>query len=531
MTIDDGRRDTHSTLSTAAMTQRSDDPGPSGGPDRPLLRIATMSKAYGSIQALDRVDFELRAGEVMALVGENGAGKSTLVKVLAGLVRPDAGEIMLEGKPVGHGQALRHAGIAVVQQELSLVPTMSAAENVFLGHPDAGLFQTPGRLAQRARPYLAQVGLSDLDPDVLAGSLVVAEQQLVEVARLVARDARILILDEPTAALSDAEIGRVKEVVRRLVAEHRSVIYITHRLGEVFELADRVTVFRNGRSQPPVPVPDITPGQLVERMLGRSLANLFPPRSARIGDNLIELRGVMGAGLTGPVDLVGRAGEIVGLAGQVGSGAASLLGVVGGAHPLLAGEVIVGGVAHRIASPAMAKALGIAYCSGDRKHDGLFGIRSVSENLTSPALRRITVAGVLSPRRERRMATASADFFQVSRRRLGSAAMTLSGGNQQKVALGKWLGIEPRVLLVDEPTRGVDVGARAEIYGHLRRLADGGQTIIFASSDIAEVLGLADTIVTFYRGREIARYAAEAVDERTLVRDITHPEVVADGVG
>jgi ABC-type sugar transport system ATPase subunit len=527
----DDRRTAPSTGEGSATTPTSDDPGPFGGPDRPLLRIASLSKAYGSIQALDGIDFELRAGEVMALVGENGAGKSTLVKILAGLVRPDSGEIALQGTAVGHGQALRHAGIAVVQQELSLVSTMSAAENVFLGHPDAGRVQTPSRLARRARPFLAQVGLADLDPHALAGSLVVAEQQLVEVARLVARDARILILDEPTAALSDAEIGRVKAVVRRLVAEHRSVIYITHRLGEVFELADRVTVFRNGRSQLPVPVRDITPEQLVERMLGRSLSNLFPPRSSGIGAGLIELRGVEGAGLTAPVDLVGHAGEIVGLAGQVGSGAASLLGLVGGAHPLLAGEVIVGGVSHRIASPASAKALGIAYCSGDRKHDGLFGIRSVSENLTSTALRRVTVAGFLSPRRERRMATTAADFFQVNRRRLGSSAMTLSGGNQQKVALGKWLGIEPRVLLVDEPTRGVDVGARAEIYGHLRRLADGGQAIIFASSEIAEVLGLADTIVTFYRGREIARYAADAVDERTLVRDITHPEVVAAGGG
>ena len=238
-----------------------------------MLRISGLSKAYGSIRALDRIDFELRRGEVMALVGENGAGKSTLVKILAGLVRPDAGEILLEGSPVGHGQALRHAGIAVVQQELSLVPTMSAAENVFLGHPEARLVQTPGRLAERARPFLAQVGLGHIEPLVAAGDLVVAEQQLVEVARLVARDARILILDEPTAALSDAEIGRVKEVVRRLVAEGRSVIYITHRLGEVFELADRVTVFRNGSSQPPVPVRDITPSELVERMLGRALEN------------------------------------------------------------------------------------------------------------------------------------------------------------------------------------------------------------------------------------------------------------------
>jgi ABC-type sugar transport system ATPase subunit len=508
------------------VTVTPEDAAPAAWTDEPapLLAIRSLSKAYGSIQALDRVDFELRAGEVMALVGENGAGKSTLVKILAGLVRPDRGEILLSGQQVGSGSALRHAGIAVVQQELSLVPTMSVAENVFLGNTAAGAILTPGALARRAGPYLGQVGLGHLDPLANAGSLVVAEQQLVEVARLLARDARILILDEPTAALSDAEIHRVKEVVRRLAGEGRSVIYITHRLGEVFELADRVTVFRNGRSQPPAVVAGLSSRVLVERMLGRTLENLFPPSSREVGRSVLEVRGILGTGLIAPVDLAAHAGEIVGLAGQVGSGASSFLALLGGAHPMLAGEVELEGSIARIGSQAAAKALRIAYCSGDRKRDGLFGIRSVSENLTSPALRRVSVAGFLSPRRERALAASMADFFAVSRRRLGSPASTLSGGNQQKVALGKWLGIEPLVLLVDEPTRGVDVGARAEIYGHLRRIADDGLAIVFASSDIAEVRGLADTIVTFYRGREVARYAAGLVDEVTLVHDITHPE-------
>lgn len=490
----------------------------------PLLRISSLSKAYGAIQALDAVDFELQAGEVMALVGENGAGKSTLVKILAGLVRPDSGEIRLGSQVVGTGHALRHAGIAVVQQELSLVPTMSAAENVFLGHPDARFAQLPGRMAERARPYLEQVGLGHLDPSVFAADLVVAEQQLVEVARLLARDARILILDEPTAALSDAEIARVKQVVRALVAEHRSVIYITHRLGEVFELADRVTVFRNGRSQEPVATASLTPHELVERMLGRPLENLFPARTGAPGDVVVEVRGLIGTGLAASVDLQARAGEIVGLAGQVGSGAATLLQLLSGARVATGGEILVGGERRRIDSPRTAKALGVAYCSGDRKLDGLFGIRSVTENLSAPSLSRVSVAGFLSPLRERGLAGALADYFQVDRRRLRSRAATLSGGNQQKVALGKWLGIEPRLLLVDEPTRGVDVGARAEIYGHLRRLADEGLAIVFASSDGQEVLGLADSIITFYRRAEVARYEVGAIDEVTLTRDITHPE-------
>jgi len=487
-----------------------------------------ISKAYGTIQALDAVDFELDVGEVMALVGENGAGKSTLVKILAGLVRPDSGEIVLADQSVAAGSALRHAGIAVVQQELSLVPTLSAAENVFLGHPRSGAVQTPRALIRRARPYLEQVGLGDIDPSIPAANLVVAEQQLVEVARLLARDARILILDEPTAALSDTEIARVKHVVRSLVAESRSVIYITHRLGEVFELADRVTVFRNGRSQEAVPVRELTSDQLVERMLGRPLENLFPPRGRGAGDAVAVVRGLTGPALAAPVDLQARRGEIVGLAGQVGSGASALLQLLAGARVAVGGEIEIDGQVRRVDSPRAAKALGIAYCSGDRKHDGLFGIRSVSENLTSPALPKVSIAGFLSPLRERGLAGSLADYFRVDRRRLASRAATLSGGNQQKVALGKWLGIEPRLLLVDEPTRGVDVGARAEIYGHLRRLADEGLAIVFASSDSQEVLGLADSIITFYRGTEVSRYEAGAIDEVTLTRDITHPQRLTD---
>jgi ribose transport system ATP-binding protein len=508
-------------------------PGPRAGADdaAPLLRITGLSKAYGSIQALDAIEFELRRGEVMALVGENGAGKSTLVKILAGLVRPDRGEIHLAGSPVGTGSALRHAGIAVVQQELSLVPTLSAAENVFLGHPDARLLQTPASLVRRARPHLEQVGLGHVDPAVTTSDLVVAEQQLVEVARLLARDARILILDEPTAALSDAEIARVKQVVRALVAEHRSVIYITHRLGEVFELAERVTVFRNGRSQAPVAVSSIGPDDLVERMLGRPLENLFPPRRGTPGEAVVAVRGLVGPGLIEPVHLEARAGEIVGLAGQVGSGASVLLQLMAGARPAHAGEIVLDGRPRRISSPRMAKAAGVAYCSGDRKLDGLFGIRSVSENLSAPALDRVSVAGFLIPRRERLLAGTLADFFQLDRRRLSSRAFALSGGNQQKVALGKWLGIEPRVLLVDEPTRGVDVGARAEIYGHLRRLADEGLAIVFASSDTQEVLGLADTVISFYRGVEVARYDRAGIDDARLIRDITHPDLEASGGG
>src|SRR5262245_2970121 len=333
----------------------------------------------------------------MALLGENGAGKSTLVKILAGLVDPDDGTISIAGEALDPGSPGRSlaAGIAVVQQELSLVPTLSVAENVFLGGRNFAGPWTRGRLARRARPYLERVGLHGLDPHRLVESLSVAERQLVEIARLLARDARILILDEPTAALSDVEIERVKQVVRSLAAEGNAVIYVTHRLGEVFELANRVTVFRNGKSQPSVAVSRLSMDQLIERILGRPLEEMFPERSGGLGEPVLVIEGVETQGLSAPVDLTVHAGEIVGLGGQLGSGAGRLLRAVAGADAMSAGSVRVHD--HLLRGHALRRAIraGIVYCSDDRKRDGIFPARSVTENLSSAALWRVTPRGVV----------------------------------------------------------------------------------------------------------------------------------------
>jgi len=486
--------------------------------------MTRTSRSFGAIRALREVDFELDAGEVMALLGENGAGKSTLVKILAGIVQPDAGEITIDGQPSDLGTPARSlaAGIAVVQQELSLVPTLSAAENVFLG---GGRFQgawTRARLVRAARPYLEQVGLGELEPAALVESLTVAERQLVEIARLIARDARILILDEPTAALSDVEIARVKGVVRSLVGPRRAVIYVTHRLSEVFEIADRVTVLRNGAGQPPERVAELDMDGLIERILGRPLETMFPPRSQSIGAPVLTVEGLETEGLAEPFDLVVRSGEILGLGGQLGSGAGRLLAAIAGAQPTNAGIVRIEDIELRSLSRLRSIGAGIAYCSADRKRDGLFATRSVTENLSAPALRSMTPRGLLARRRERRLSRELAQFFQIDPGRLRHRASTLSGGNQQKVALGKWLGLQPRALLVEEPTRGVDVGARAEIYAHLRTLADRGLAIVFASSDLPELLGLADTVATFYRGRLVRTAPAIELAPSDVLRDVTH---------
>lgn len=497
--------------------------------ERRYLQVIGVTKSFGAIRALDNVDFEVSTGEVMALVGENGAGKSTLVKILAGMYSPDDGQICLDGAPVEFGGATRseHAGIAVVQQELSLVATLTVADNVFLGDTRHGWRVSPRALARAAAPFLDHVGLGHLDPRTRVERVTVAEQQLIEVARLLARDARVLIFDEPTAALAEREIERVKSVVRTLHADGRAIIYVTHRLDEVFELAHRVTVFRDGKSRPPVATGDITLDQLISMMLGGTLESLFPPRASSPGAVVLQVRGLLTKALNTPVNLAVRAGEVVGLAGQLGSGASDVLEAIAGHEARLAGEVAVDGRRIPPDSPTAAIGNGIGYSSSDRKRDGLFLQRTVIENLTAPSLPAVSSRGWLRPGEERAMGERIARSFTIDRTRLSSLAGNLSGGNQQKVAVGKWTGSQPKVLLIDEPTRGVDVGARAEIYAHLRAFAESGMAIVIASSDSQEILGLADTVITYFKGTQVSIRRREDTDSHLLTREITHPVAVA----
>jgi ribose transport system ATP-binding protein len=483
-----------------------------------------MSKRYGSVQALDEVDFELRTGEVMALLGENGAGKSTMVKVLAGLEQPDAGSIEIDGQelslfPSARSQA---AGLAVVHQEYSLVPPMTVAENLFLGQVQTSRVWVPFRLNSRARKITAEVGLEGLDPRTPVERLSVAERQLLEIARLLVRDAQILILDEPTAALADREIERVMEVIRRLTAGGRSVIYVTHRLPEVFQLADRATVFRNGHSQPPRATADLDVDALIGMMLGRELGAMFPDRASAPGQPVLEVDQLVAPGLTEPISFTAHAGEIVGLTGQLGSGASACAQALAGRAASTAGRVVLKGHELPLRSHAAVLRAGVAYCSADRKRDGVFFGRAIRENLSSPWLSSVSQNGWIGARRERERAGEIAGRFAIDVQRLGSPVGTLSGGNQQKVAVGKWLGTTPSVLVLEEPTRGVDVGARAEIYQRLRDLCREGLSIVISSSDTAEVRGLCDTVATFYRGRLTSIRAHHEWTEEELRREVMH---------
>jgi len=492
------------------------------------LEATGISKSYGAVSALVDANITLKPGEVMALLGENGAGKSTIVKIICGLISHDEGTIKIDGHEVElHTvNASQAAGIAVVHQEFSTVGNLTVAENLVLGQRGAPWWWSPRKLNSSARAILARVGLEDLDPSTPVEKLSLAEMQLVEIARVLAKDAKIVIFDEPTAALSDAEIERVLTVVKRLAAEGRSIIYVTHRLGEVFEIADQVVIFRNGGSQPPQKVSDLTVDKVVTMMIGRELGDLYPHRAETMGEVVLETRGLKVAGTRGEVNLRLRRGEILGLTGQLGSGTTNIMRAIAGAEDVLAGTVELDGTTLDLRSRRRGILSGVAYCSPDRKADGVFKGMTIRHNMSSPWLRRVSAFGIVNRGEESAEAARDASHFAIDQTRMNMSVGNLSGGNQQKVAVGKWLGIRPRVLLVEEPTRGVDVGARAEIYAQIRRLSDSGVGVIVSSSDTNEVLGLADTIVTFYRGAQTAIKPADEWTEPELVREVMHREEV-----
>lgn len=500
-----------------------------GATPGPRLTVRRLSKRYGNVQALDEVDFELYPGEVMALLGENGAGKSTLVKILSGLVQPDSGAIEIGGRPAVLFPSTRSqaAGVAVVHQEYSSVPKLTVAENLVLGQKGVSSLWLPRRLNTRARKLLSTVGLEYLNPRTLVEQLSVAEMQLLEIARLLVRDAQILIFDEPTAALADREIERVLAVIKQLSDEGRSVIYVTHRLPEVFRVADRVTVFRNGRSLPTKPTSELDVDAVITMMLGRDLGTMFPARVAHHDELLLDVDGLLATGLSEPVSLSLHCGEIVGLTGQLGSGASAVVQSLAGMLPLQSGRVLLGNDNLLLGSRAAALKRGIAYCTADRKKDGIFSGRPIRENLSSPWVRSVAPNGFISRRLEIERSSEIGSRFAIDVKRLSATVSTLSGGNQQKVAVGKWLGAQPRVMLLEEPTRGVDIGARAEIYQRLRDLCASGVGIIVASSDTSEILGLSDTIATFYRGRMTSIKSHEDWTEDALVREVMHQEAAA----
>ena len=494
--------------------------------ENPVLKISNISRSFGAIHALKKVDFEINRGEIMGLVGENGAGKSTLVKIISGFDNGYEGEYKLNGEVVRFENPVKAelSGIAIAQQELSLIPNMSVAENIFLAGAKVKKFATIKKLSEEAKPYLDAVGLTDIDPSIRINLLSVGEQHLVEVARLISHDAQILILDEPTAALGEQESRRILEMVQKIADSGKSIIYISHRLDEIFKITNRIAILRDGESQGIINTKDLNVDTLVEMMLGRELKNMFPVKPTKIKeDTILEVKNLWPDGLIEPVNFKVQKGEILGLAGQLGSGAGEVLAAIAGALQIRSGSLVLNGKEFMPSSPQQAIKNKIAYCSSDRKKDGLFLGRPIMENLTSPALEVISKFGIRSASTEQKYSKNLALEFLIDVKRLNDESGLLSGGNQQKVALGKWLSISPEILLVNEPTRGVDVGAKSEIYQRMRELADNGTTIIFASTDIQEVTYLPERVLSFYQGLLIREFGLNDIKTTSILKQITDP--------
>jgi ribose transport system ATP-binding protein len=479
-----------------------------------LLGVAHLTKSYGGARALDAVSIEFFPGEVHALLGENGAGKSTLVKILAGVVSPDGGEI--------YGPAHDAGDVAMVFQELSVVPEMSVLDNLVLavrGRRRGFVPYGAARLA--AREALESAGLAGLADDLPVGVLSLAQRQLLEIARGLMASARVLILDEPTATLSDPEIRRVHAVVRRLVSEGRSVVYITHRLGEVFGLADRITVMRNGSVVSSGPTTAFELPAVIADMLGPD--HVAPQKTVSAlgtSSTLLQLRAATAHGRFTDITLAARGGEVLALFGQIGSGADDVIRSVAGITPLDEGAIALDGESIGRFDRSAAQKLGIAYVSADRVGEGVFLDAAVTTNISSGALRTVTRFGILRRRLENRLARDTATLTAFDPSRIGERVSAFSGGNQQKVAIGRAFATGPRVLVLNEPTRGVDIGARAEIYRSVRELASRDVAVVVYSSDVVEVRELADRVITLYRGRRVAAQRVDEVTDAELLADI-----------
>jgi ABC-type sugar transport system ATPase subunit len=488
--------------------------------DDVILRLRDITKTFPGVRALDRVNFDLRRGEVHALVGENGAGKSTLMHIVGGIYRPDSGEILVGGRPVrlrsAHDAALQ--GISVVYQELSLAPNLSVAENIFANRQPvrAGNLIDWDALESRSRELLHRFSL-DLSPRTLVKHLSVAQQQVIEILKAMSYRPRVLVLDEPTSSLTALNTQLLFRNMDQLKAGGTSIIYISHHLGEIFQVADRVTVLRDGRYVETLPAAGLTEDAIVKRMVGRTLGNIYGERESGIGPEYFRVVGASGGRFRG-VSLALRRGEILGIAGLVGAGRTELARGLFGAERLAAGSVTLDGRLLHVRSPSHAIAAGIGYLTEDRKDQGLFLRMTVRDNCIAPSLARFAGRlGMMDERRASAFAEAGRTRFGIVTPSIGQAVRNLSGGNQQKVLLAMWMGIAPKVLIADEPTRGVDVGAKSEIYRLLRQLAATGVGVILISSDLLEILGLADRILVMRQDRIAGEFArSEATEENVI---------------
>ena len=475
----------------------------------PVIELRGISKSFPGVKALSGVDFDIYPGELHALCGENGAGKSTLIKVMTGAHAPDEGSILVNGEVVsfsGPQQALS-MGIACIYQELSIVPQLDVAKNIFLGNmftKGKTGFLDKKRLYRDAAEILHDHIKLNIDPHEIAGRLSVAQQQMVEIGRALTRQAKVIIMDEPTSSLSDKEVETLFELIRMLKADGIAIIYISHKLDEVMQLSDRITILRDGQRIKTVNTADTTKERLISDMLGRELSNMYNKQPAEIGGTVLEVNGLTRSGVFSDISFSVKSGEIVGFFGLVGAGRTEIMRAIFGMDRYDSGEVILAGEKLRGRSPSRAIRSGIGFATEDRKSEGLALRLSILANMTIVKLSQLSRFGVISRKKQRRTADEYVSSISIKTPSVSQLVGNLSGGNQQKVVVAKWLMMEPRVLILDEPTRGIDVGSKSEIYSLIVRLAQQGVAVIIVSSEIEEILGICDKVNVIHEGRLVS---------------------------
>ena len=487
----------------------------------PILRMTNIVKNFAGVQALRGVDFDLYPGEVHAILGENGAGKSTLIKVITGVHQPNDGEIYLDGRQVHFANPLesRQHGIAAIYQEPSLFPDLDIAENIFVGRQPMGVGRRVAwrRMYRGAAELLDSLGV-ELSPKTKARDLSVAQQQMVEIARALSVNAKILIMDEPTSSLTLAEVEDLFRIARRLREAGTAIVFISHRLEDLFELADRVTVLRDGDYVGTREMAGVTTEELIQMMVGRTLSDLFPKQEVEAGEVALKVDGLTLPGVFADVSFELRKGEILGMAGLVGAGRTDVARTIFGIATAAAGAIEIDGRPVKIRSPQQAMNLGLAYVPEDRQHHGLVLPMNLSQNITLPILSEYARGGWLKKGAELEAAQRAASQMAVKAASLWQKAQELSGGNQQKVVLAKWLSTHPRILMLDEPTRGIDVGTKAAVHALMSELAAQGMAILMISSELPEILGMSDRIIVMREGRVTAQLTrAEATQEKIML--------------
>jgi len=490
--------------------------------NQPRIRAEGISKRFPGVQALENVEFEVYPGEVVGLVGENGAGKSTLVKILSGVYPRDQGRIWFKGRLVDprSPQEAQALGISTIYQEPAVIPGLSVAENIFLNREPRRIQALGmvdfGRMRLDTQASLSELGV-DIRPERLVKELTVAGQQMVEIAKAISWEATLLIMDEPTSALSGSDAERLFEIVRRLKSRGVSVVFISHRIEEVLQVTDRVVVMRDGRRVGELPISEATREKIVRLMVGRAV-DIFPKEKVEIGEPVLEIRHLSGKGMVEGVSFSARKGEIVGLAGLVGAGRTELARIICGVEKRIDGQILLDGREADIRSPSDAVRLGIGLVPEDRKGQGLVLKMDVRENVTLAILPRLARwLGAISRREQREVAAHYVDALSIATPSLAQLVENLSGGNQQKVVLAKWLSAHPRVLIMDEPTRGIDVGAKAEVHALMSQLAGEGIGIIMISSELPEILSMSDRVIVMCQGRITGEFRPEETTQEEII--------------